>query len=62
MNEETKLILESLKYLLWVHQPRSGRSEEMRDKLLVDIHLVLNPIQDPSLTDKTENALRGESE
>ena len=62
MNKETKLILESLGYLLWVHQPRSERSEEMRDKLQVDIHLLLNPIQEPSLTDKNKGALRGGSD
>jgi hypothetical protein len=41
-----KAILESLQYLLWTHQPRSERSEEKRDKLMVDNHLLLNPIQE----------------
>ena len=57
MKKETKLILKALEYLLWVHQPKSEISEEMRDKLQVDIHLILNPIQEPSLENKTENAL-----
>ena len=44
MNNE-KLIMKALNYLLWVHQPRSDRSEEDRDKLMVDLQLAINPIE-----------------
>ena len=57
MDEETKLILKALEYLLWVHQPRSDKSEDIRNKLQVDIHLILNPIISPSLPSKTKDAL-----
>ncbi len=39
-----RITLESLQYLLWVHKPRSDMSEEKRDKLMVDNHLLLHPI------------------
>ncbi len=44
MNNE-KLIMKALNYLLWVHHPRSDRSEEDRDKLIVDLQLAINPIE-----------------
>ena len=59
MNEGNfqRLVLETLGYLLWVHQPRSKKSEEKRDNLQVKIHLALNPIEEQSIPSKTENAL-----
>ena len=44
MNEIERQTLESLNYLLWVHNPRSDKSEEIRDKIMVKNHLLLNPI------------------
>ena len=44
MTPTEKQILESLQYLLWTHEPRSEMSGERRDSLMVENHLLLNPI------------------
>ncbi|KKN40770.1 hypothetical protein LCGC14_0729860 [marine sediment metagenome] len=58
MNNE-KLIMKALNYLLWVHQPRSDRSEEDRDKLMVDLQLAINPIEKIPYSKSIEEKERG---
>lgn len=42
ISEKDKLILDCLNYLLWVHKPRSKRSDAIRDGLQVRILMMLN--------------------
>lgn len=52
MNEETKLILEALEYLLSVSTPTYKK-----ELLMSKINDIMNPIIPPSLTDKTRRSL-----
>ena len=50
-----KIVVDSLSYLIWKKKTKSERDSEIKDKLLVDIHLFKNP---PSL--KESKALSNE--
>ncbi|KKK57558.1 hypothetical protein LCGC14_3053250 [marine sediment metagenome] len=52
MNKETKLILETLEYLL-----KNTTPTYKQEMLMSDINDALNPTQETSLTEKTKDAL-----
>ena len=60
MDEEKRLILESLREILClIGEPYQNNSfvRERLDNLTIRINQTLNPKEEPSLTDKTKNAL-----
>jgi len=50
-----KLIMRALDYLIWVHRPRSKPSQELKEELLFQLQLILNP-QVPDRIPSDKNA------
>ncbi len=59
MNEETKLILKSLKYLMILSNPETKLFQEVQKELMDEITSTLHPKEEQSLPSKTADALRG---
>ncbi len=57
MNEETKLILKSLKFLIAMSNPHTELFMEVRKELSEEIQLALHPKEEQSLEEKTKDAL-----
>jgi len=62
MNEETRAILKSLQFLLSTQKPLSERYQEEQAEIMAKNYLLLNPIKEESIRDKTEDALSEVSE
>lgn len=44
MDTKDKLILRALSFLIWVQHPKGKIAQEIKDQLMVDIHLELNGV------------------
>ena len=57
MSNETKLILESLDWIIYNIEPKSGEQSNHKAILLGKINSELNPKVEPTIAEKTHDAL-----
>jgi len=60
MNEETRAILESLQFLVSMQKPQSERYQEKQSEVMTKNYLLLNPIKEESIKEKTEENFKEE--